>query len=60
MKTAKNSLIGKTYEEVITLLDVPVRIAHKDGQDFMLTRDYNPDRINLKIKDGKIIEVYNG
>jgi hypothetical protein len=34
-----------------------VRIADRDGQATVMTLDYRTDRLNLKIKDGKVIAV---
>ena len=59
-ESLKESVIGKSEQEVKRILDVPVRVVSKDGESFMLTCDYNPDRINLKIKNGKITEAYCG
>jgi len=40
--------------------DVSFRITKEDDQSFILTRDFNPDRINLEIKKGLVKNVYLG
>lgn len=59
-KARNESIVGKSEQEVKSILDVPIRVVSKDGESFILTCDYNPDRINLKIKNGKITEAYCG
>jgi hypothetical protein len=36
------------------------RIAERDGEDFALTADYNPDRLNLIVITGLVSSVYVG
>lgn len=36
------------------------RVVQRDGEDFAVTMDYRPNRINVKIKDDEIIEVTVG
>lgn len=33
------------------------RISRRDGQSFMGTHDYNPDRVNLVIEKGRVISI---
>lgn len=33
------------------------RIARRDGQSFMGTHDYNPDRVNLSIENGRVVSI---
>jgi hypothetical protein len=37
-----------------------VRIAARDGEFFMLTEDYSENRVNLSVKNGKVIAITIG
>ena len=37
-----------------------VRIAERDGEAFMLTKDYRSDRVNLVIAGGVVTSVWTG
>ena len=37
-----------------------VRIAARDGEFFMLTQDYSKNRVNLNVKNGKVIAITVG
>ncbi|MFM7263630.1 MAG: hypothetical protein ACKO1X_07790 [Acidimicrobiales bacterium] len=37
-----------------------VRVAERDGESFMLTADYRTDRVNLKVKNGRVTAVTVG
>ncbi len=39
---------------------VPVRVSFRDGMAIPLTRDYKPHRVNLTIKEGKVVEAKGG
>lgn len=57
------SLVGQKLEVVQPALEaanIRFRVIEKDGVPFAMTMDYLPDRLNLKIKDGVIIEVSKG
>ena len=43
---------------VFDQIEVNYRIASKDGNYFILTRDYDPDRVNLHI-DNDVVVKYN-
>lgn len=56
-------LIGKTEQEAETILNkdkVYFRIVCRDGISFWVTQDIREDRINLNIKNNKVIEAYIG
>jgi hypothetical protein len=36
------------------------RIAERDGEGYILTKDYNPNRLNLIIVTGLVASVYVG
>ena len=57
------TLVGQKLEVVQPALEaanIKFRIIEKDGESMMMTMDYLPDRLNLKIKDGVITEVSKG
>ncbi len=34
-----------------------LRVIGEDGEDFAFTLDFNPDRLNVKIEDGRVIAL---
>jgi hypothetical protein len=40
--------------------DLPHRVVRKDGQDFPVTRDYRPERLNFTVEKGIVTKVTNG
>lgn len=58
--------------DISTLLTLPIkeanvlmgkrasRIVREDGVDFMVTCDYEPERINLCLEKGKVVNAYLG
>lgn len=58
-----NKLIGKTEKQAEKILNkdkVYYRIVCRDGISFWVTQDLRDDRVNLNIKNNKIIEAYIG
>lgn len=58
-----NEYIGKNINEVKTALasaGVSCRVSSKDGQAFVLTRDYKPHRFNFGIDNDVIVSVRMG
>jgi len=56
-------VIGMTKDEAIAKIkeaNHKVRVVAEDGEDFFVTMDYWPDRLNLKIVAGKVVEVSRG
>lgn len=57
------SLIGKSEKEAVTTIAaagmIP-RVVYRNGQSFMGTAEYRPDRMNLRIEDDKVIKVTIG
>jgi hypothetical protein len=50
-------ILGKNQQDVVDMLKAmqkSYRIASKEGEHYMLTTDYKPERINLHIKEGKV------
>ena len=58
-----NDIVGKSLIAAIKLMEeakIMYRIAARDNESFVLTRDYNPNRLNLYVKSGKIDQVKCG
>lgn len=56
-------LIGQNAKEVINYLrkkNIKTRIVQEDGQNYILTRDYQPARYNFYVKHGLITSVKMG
>jgi hypothetical protein len=57
------SLVGLSEEEAIKLCmekEYKVRISKRNGEHFILTRDYLIDRVNLHISQFKVYEATFG
>lgn len=35
--------------------NAPLRVVHRDGEDFIVTADYNPRRVNISVRDGIVV-----
>jgi hypothetical protein len=58
-----SDLIGKTQVEAEGLIksaDLRSRVVKVDGKSFVCTMDYRPDRINLTLEKGKVIDTRRG
>lgn len=58
-----NELLGLTEDEAVTFAESQgwgVRIAARDGEQFALTMDYSPTRVNLTIEGGFVTYVFVG
>lgn len=40
--------------------DTPWRITREDDELFLVTQDYNPERLNFEIDDGRVTEATYG
>lgn len=63
MSAKAEKMIGLSEDEAMKVADSEgwlVRVAERDGETFMLTADYNPQRVNLTIKGGTITDVSIG
>jgi hypothetical protein len=57
----KEKLIGKTFKEAQEMLrNCVYRIVSQDGENYMLTMDYNINRYNLSLIKGVVTEVTFG
>jgi hypothetical protein len=55
-----DQLVGKTVEEASALLGgAKVRPVEIDGKGLMVTKDHNPDRVNVAVANGKIVRFVN-
>ena len=55
--------VGLSKDDAIAAAEeagVPWRIEREDGEDFALTMDYRPDRVNFSVEDGVITAVRAG
>lgn len=58
-----NELLGLTEDEAVAYAESQgwgVRIAARDGEQFALTMDYSPTRVNLTIEGGFVTYVFIG
>jgi hypothetical protein len=57
------TLIGLTEEEAVKLLkekNIVSRVIQRETESFLVSMDLRDDRVNLKIKEGKVIEAKIG
>lgn len=55
--------VGLTKEEAAEVAEergVPWRIVREDGEDFVVTMDYVPLRVNFTVEDGIVVAVEAG
>lgn len=55
--------VGKTLDEATQYAEeggFEVRIVEVDGKAFMVTHDFKTNRLNFRIRDGYVTEVYGG
>lgn len=60
LEAIKSSAIGNTVEEVskeAKRTGWSIRVMKQDGKNCMGTCDYNPGRINVEVRGGKIVEI---
>ncbi|MFM8381113.1 MAG: hypothetical protein ACKOA6_03815, partial [Actinomycetota bacterium] len=58
-----NELLGLTEDEAVAYAESQgwgVRIAARDGEQFALTMDYSPTRVNLTVEGGFVTYVFVG
>lgn len=58
-----NALLGMTEAEAADYAENQgwaMRIASRDGEQFALTMDYSPTRVNLSIEQGLVTYVFIG
>lgn len=55
----KNSLIGKE-ETALNHLEERHRTVSRDGKPYIITDDYDAERLNIYIEDGTIVKVTYG
>jgi hypothetical protein len=54
---AKYKVIGMSEKDALDLLrsnSIRYRLTSRDGQSAIITRDLNPARVNLSIREGKV------
>lgn len=53
----KYNIIGKSLREAAEVLnsaEISFRITRRDKTNYVVTRDYRPERVNLQLDDGKV------
>lgn len=53
-------LVGKTEEEALSIClqaKRPCRVTRRGDERLIVTADYRPERINLRIVDGKVYGI---
>lgn len=53
-----DGVIGATEAEAIGVLaaaGLSSRVVRRDGEDYMVTLDYSPTRVNLSIAEGRVV-----
>jgi major membrane immunogen (membrane-anchored lipoprotein) len=58
-----DAYVGLTKQAAIARADAagtPWRITREDDESFMVTQDYEPDRLNFEIDDGKVTRATYG
>jgi hypothetical protein len=56
-------LAGLPEADVVARLvkdKISVRVAERDGQHYLLTSDFKPKRVNLKVVQGRVAGAYYG
>ncbi|RYD66016.1 MAG: hypothetical protein EOP83_06085 [Verrucomicrobiaceae bacterium] len=57
------SFVGLTLQEAEAKAkeaDLPHRVVRNDGEDFPVTRDYRPERLNFTVEKGVVTKVTTG
>ena len=59
----KTEYVGKTYDEAKKYAEdggFTTRVVEKDGNSFMLTYDVNDRRLNFRLRDDFVTDVFGG
>ena len=55
--------VGKTLQEAIKYANdggITTRITEENGKAYMVTADFKTNRLNFRVRDGIVIDVYGG
>mgnify|MGYP006351114929 FL=1 len=55
--------MGKTLQEAIKYANdggFTTRITEENGKAYMVTADFKTNRLNFRVRDGIVIDVYGG
>ncbi len=58
-----NEYAGKTIKEATEYANdggFTTRITEENGKAYMVTADFKTNRLNFRVKDGIVIDVYGG
>lgn len=53
----KSLIVGKTVQQAEMLTMAEVRPVVEDAEERIITLEYNPNRINVEVKDGRITKL---
>lgn len=59
----KREYVGKTLQEAKEYAEsggFTIRIVEEDGKAFMVTRDFKTNRLNLRLRNNKVTDVFGG
>lgn len=59
----KGEYAGKTLEEAVKYANdggFTTRITEENGRALMVTHDFKTNRLNFRVRDGFVIDVYGG
>ncbi len=63
MKIMCSEFVGLDFEEVKLKLferEINYRIVRRDGKPYIVTCDYNPERVNIELENNIVINIYTG
>lgn len=59
----KREYVGKTLQEAKEYAEkggFTIRIVEEDGKTFMLTHDFKTNRLNFRLRNNKVTDVFGG
>lgn len=60
IRVSTPNLVGMTVSDARNVLKqrgLALRVTVEDGSPYMLTMDYRRDRVNVEVKDGKVVRI---
>jgi hypothetical protein len=60
-----HQIVGMHESELDSYIGIPnneysYRVVERDGKSAIVTRDYRPNRINIKLENGKVVGFHFG
>lgn len=62
-QTFVGKMEGQSYDKAVAMADeqgFAHRLVYKDGQNYRVTRDYRPERINFSVQDNRVVQATCG